>query len=181
MLDSSFALLLMDRIATVHSLVYGTPTENCQSMLPQHDNYLPQWMDPSPYNLSASIILDSTSNSSDQYNVTLIAERRRTFKGFFIQARSLTDHKIIGSFDPVKDPDVAKLIDCPGGTQIQVSDLQNAATHVINYPKSVVNFVWKPPANFEGKFYFEATVVAEYKVFWTGIETPPFNITKTGQ
>nr|CAH0111319.1 unnamed protein product [Daphnia galeata] len=164
MLDSFLALLLMDRITSIQSLVYGAPIENCQSMYPQHDYYLPQWLNPPPYTLSASIILDDTSDSSNQYN-----------------ARSLTGDKIVGSFDPDVDSNTAKLIDCHGGAHSYLSlnpspDSQNAATHVLNLPKRVVNFVWKPPANFEGEFYFVATVVAEYKVFWTGIETPPFNI-----
>lgn len=182
----------MDRIATIQSLVYGAPIENCQSMYPQHDYYLPQWLNPPPYNLSASIILeDDTSNSSTQYNgkhntlnmyivlsiwtdflttVTLFAKRRVTFKGFFIQARSLIGDTILGSFQPVENSDTAKLIDCPGGTNVIniltsfIRDLpfvrskfwfiQNAATHVLNLPKSIVNFVWKSPVNFEGEFYF---------------------------
>ena len=68
MLDSFLALLLMDRITSIQSLVYGAPIENCQSMYPQHDYYLPQWLNPPPYTLSASIILDDTSDSSNQYN-----------------------------------------------------------------------------------------------------------------
>jgi hypothetical protein len=66
-LNLLFALLLMDRMTTIQSLVYGAPIENCQSMYPQHDYYLPQWLEPPPYNLSASVILGA-SNSSIQYN-----------------------------------------------------------------------------------------------------------------
>ncbi|KAK4035998.1 hypothetical protein OUZ56_028071 [Daphnia magna] len=164
---NTFLLLYKTKI---QSLVYGTPVENCRSMIPQHDYNLPQWMDPPPYNLSASVILSNTTTT--QFNVTLFAKHGATFKGFFIQARSLTGDRadaILGSFDPVEDSRIAHLINCPDGAN-------NAATHNLNSPKRFVTFVWNPPADFEGKFYFVATVVAEYKKFWIGIETPAFSI-----
>ncbi|KAI9551512.1 hypothetical protein GHT06_021845 [Daphnia sinensis] len=148
MLSSVSVLLLLDQIAKIQSLVYGTPVENCRSMIPQHDYYLPQWMDPPPYILSASVI--PTNTATTQFNVTLFAKHGATFKGFFIQARSLTGDRadaILGSFDPVVDSRIAHLINCPDGAN-------NAVTHNLNSPKRFVTFVWNPPANFEGKFYF---------------------------
>lgn len=101
-------------------------------------------MDPPPYNLSASVILSNTTTTQFNGNnlqlkelflffflpsinlnwtVTLFAKHGATFKGFFIQARSLTGDRadaILGSFDPVEDSRIAHLINCPDGANVNI-------------------------------------------------------------
>lgn len=74
-------LLLLDKTAKIQSLVYGTPVENCRSMIPQHDYNLPQWMDPPPYNLSASVILSNTTTT--QFNGNNLQLKELFFFFFF--------------------------------------------------------------------------------------------------
>lgn len=139
LLGQLLALLIIHQSTRVQCLIYGTPVENCRSMLPQHDNFLPQ-MGQAPYNFSVSKIQNSNSASSNIFNgswllfivnclitldsifckVSLTALQRATFKGFFIQARtSDRSDSIIGSFNPEKS-DIFQFIDCTGGKNVSL-------------------------------------------------------------
>ena len=53
--------------------------------------------------------------------VTISSQNGETFKGYFIQARSLTDSRevaVIGTFELMKDDKFSKVISCPGGTKV---------------------------------------------------------------
>lgn len=59
--------LIIHQTANVQGLIYGTPVENCRSMLPQHDRFLPQ-IDPAPYNFTATMISGNRSDSPVKFN-----------------------------------------------------------------------------------------------------------------
>ena len=143
-------LMLVYRIVGVQSLSNGAPVENCRSMRPQHDfqhdpnaPVLPE-IDPSPFTFEASESYSNSSNSifNGQYSlstscicnkyilntfisfgciVTLSSKNSEIFKGYFIQARSITDAKedaIIGTFQLVEDDKFSKLMNCLDGTEV---------------------------------------------------------------
>ena len=61
------------------------------------------------------------------------------------------------------------------------SGRQNAVTHTGKTDSMyVVSFQWKPPASYQGLVRFRATVVQDYKTFWTGISSPPVTIIDSG-
>lgn len=95
--------------------------------------------------------LDFTEDDILQVNLT--ATRRATFKGFLIKA--IVDGEAKGAF--LRERDTQPMRDCPG-----------FVTHVDARLKTHVAFRWLPPRG-KGAVKFVATVVKDYRTFYTSI------------
>ena len=61
----------------------------------------------------------------------------------------------------------SRYLHCQGGQQNAVTHSGRTATMF------VVSFQWKPPASFQGRVVFRATVVVNYRLFWVDITAAP--------
>merc|ERR1712110_703063 len=63
-------------------------------------------------------------------------------------------------------PTSAQYLHCGGAPQ-------SAVTHAgANSGTFVISFQWRPPADLEGRVRIQATVVEDYRTYWTGILAP---------
>merc|ERR1719450_458934 len=138
----------------------GAPPSQCDSMTPGHGPQ-PQTSNP-PYQVTVS---SSKVSPGGQLTVELQPTGSGTFKGFLLEARSVEDDSIIGSFVTVNND--GKYVNCGNKPQ-------TAVTHVNNSPKSSVQVKWTAPSDFVGSVKLLATFVQDYSTFW--VKVPSNNI-----
>merc|ERR1719264_1735222 len=67
-------------------------------------------------------------------------------------------------------PTSAQYLHCGGAPQ-------SAVTHAgANSGTFVISFQWRPPADLEGRVRIQATVVEDYRTYWTGILAPSVTV-----
>ncbi|XP_078656419.1 putative ferric-chelate reductase 1 isoform X1 [Branchiostoma floridae x Branchiostoma belcheri] len=134
----------------------GAPAQACLDMTPQHGPS--EQSSTPPYEL---VVSNTTYAGGDEIQVTLSRTgNSATFRGFFIQARTvgLTDAQ--GRFTNL-DSATTKTVNC--GSE---ANSENGVTHTGQTDKSSVTVTWTAPANRVGHIQFRATVVETEQVFW---------------
>lgn len=132
-------------------LTYGYPTGSpkCSNTVPKHESHKAK-TSPSPYQVTAS------KSGSSKASVTISGA---TFKGFFLYATKPGSNDMIGEFTA---NDKSKKLSCGSAS---------ALTHANDNGKSSITVTWTAPDNFSGDVEFKATVVKEFKEFWTGLKS----------
>ncbi|KAF7496143.1 Putative defense protein 3 [Sarcoptes scabiei] len=125
---------------------YPTGAPKCSSKVPKHESHKPQTGE-SPYTLTAK----------KNGKTATVGISGGSFKGFFIYAVQPGSSDMIGTF---QTNDKVKELSCGSAS---------AATHANEKSKNSITLTWKAPDNFSGEVEFKATVVKEFKKFWTGI------------
>lgn len=115
----------------VNALPTGAPLEACDSMLPSHLPFSPQPSEP-PVSVN---ITKWAIFPNERVEITIQADEGIQFRGFFVQARSLSDDIPIGRFTPRNE---VNAINCFGM-------IQSAATHTNSMPKSEIVLEWEAP------------------------------------
>jgi len=108
-----FSLFLLSSIFVASCLAHkdGAPTSACLTMTPGHAGTSPQELSSAVHRLEFSPSPSSSANATPSYVLTLspkssATDIAKTFKGFFVQARSTTS----GDANPVgKDKSDAKV------------------------------------------------------------------------
>ena len=93
-----------------------------------------------------------------------------TFIGFLLEARSVEDDSIIGSFVTVNND--GKYVNCGNKPQ-------TAVTHVNKDPKSSVQVKWTAPSDFVGSVKIVATFVQSYNTYWVKVPSNDVVAVKT--
>lgn len=114
----------------VDAMSTGAPLDACESMLPNHPTFSPQLSEP-PIEVDYPVW---SVFPGDKVEVT-IRTTGVPFRGFFIQARPLSEDTPIGRFS---SSDEVNAINCFGM-------IQSAATHTSSIPKSQVIVEWEAP------------------------------------
>jgi hypothetical protein len=109
-------------------------------MMPQHEMHIPQTTEP-PYILEFDICCYDLDTA---YNLTLRGvDEQDISKGFFIQARSVSDDQLRGNFQPVNTD-----------SQRRECGENDAITHTTNNSKSSVIVTWTSPSTDVGEIHF---------------------------
>ncbi|XP_059479127.1 putative defense protein 3 isoform X1 [Neocloeon triangulifer] len=145
-----FVVLCSLLVLGVRASPGGAPLSACNSMSPIHGGSAQTG--PAPYTVTATAIDGQT------FEVSIVADAGVTFRGFFIQGRSVDTDNAVGSFAAAAD---AKSIDC-------FSNLESASTQIDNTDKSSVSVIWTAPASGEA-VNVVATVVQTLNTFWVKI------------
>merc|ERR1719150_2510740 len=169
-----FLLLLS---LSVDSFSRGSPEPACEEdMRPRH-GFATQGGRP-----PAEIVVDQSEVRQDHYlRVTL--RSTKPFKGFLLRAEDAQEKRNeFGSWSAVgtwyipyqniseTSPTSAKYLHCGGAPQ-------SAVTHAgANSGAFVVSFQWRPPADLVGRVRIQATVVEDYRTYWTGILAPAVTV-----
>lgn len=162
-------LKLITCLLLINSMVFahkdGAPLKACMEMTPGHTGTSPQPLETAIHKLMIAPAPQIKSVKKDSIVVTLNGAKG-AFKGFFIQARSLTSGDVnpVGVWDVSAASGLAKGVDCG-------DNKDSAVTHIDNTLKPSVSLFWTPPEKFSGKVVFVATVVQEYKTYWVGIQS----------
>ncbi|CAH2311748.1 Hypothetical predicted protein [Pelobates cultripes] len=136
----------------------GLVTVACDTMLPRHGNNSVQTTVP-PYTVSAS---NYSFSPGDNITVTLKANSDIVFKGFFLQARTVSGNNTVGYFTVTNS--TIQTLDC-GGT------VKSAVSHTSSINKSSISVLWTAPFTAEN-VHFRATFVQSRSVFWAEVESP---------
>lgn len=129
-------------MSTFQSLkkISGAPPIICESLTPNHGTATPQ-SSPSPYSINLSSYKIQKGGSVD---VTISGAS--AFQGFIIQARYSRDlYRLFGKFT-VRQPDIAKAIQC-----LNESD---TVTHTSPDDKPSVVLTWTAPEDYDGPIVF---------------------------
>ncbi|XP_059475159.1 putative defense protein 3 [Neocloeon triangulifer] len=129
----------------------GAPAIACDAMTPSHNGTAPQ-TGPAPYTLTATAI------DAQTVQVSIEADAGVTFRGFFIQGRSVDTDTAVGTFAPSAD---AQSIDC-------FSNPASASTHLDRTDKTSVSVLWTAPASGEA-VNVVVSIVQTFNVFWVKI------------
>ncbi|XP_059479136.1 putative defense protein 3 isoform X2 [Neocloeon triangulifer] len=148
-----FVALCSLLVLGVRALPGGAPITACNSMAPVHGGSAQTG--PAPYNVSATAI------DAQTVQVSIVADAGVTFRGFFIQGRSVDTDTAVGSFAAAAD---AKSIDC-------FSNLESASTHIDRTDKTSVSVIWTAPASGEAVNIF-ASIVQTVDTYWVKIPVP---------
>lgn len=157
----------------------GVPLEFpniCQTMVPSHNNTLPN-TDAAPFSISFSA---ACYDATLPINVTIQATQATTqFIGFFVEARKPGINSFsYGIFDSNGDHQI-KTLKCfnteasavcqynPGG--MKTRSVRHAGHDHTKWANKT--FKWTPPNNIADELEFVATVVQEYDEFWVGIKS----------
>ncbi|CAG2121665.1 unnamed protein product, partial [Medioppia subpectinata] len=89
----------------------------------------------------------------------------KSFKGFHVTARVPNSSTTVGKFTATAN---TKVLTC--------NPTSNAITHKNNDDKSSVTFNWTAPKKFKGKVEFRATIVKEFKEFYTNVRSAQVTI-----
>ena len=84
---------ILNTFGGVHSRSNGNVEEACDTMMPGHNNE-PQTSE-SPFEMSVSA---TEYSGGDSITITISSSTGQQFKGFFVQARRLTDDQRLGTF-----------------------------------------------------------------------------------
>lgn len=125
--------------AILHLKVYGSPfgapLDACESMLPDHNPFTPQPVE-APVDIIVSkwaIFPNEKITITLRGNLTIVNNFQ--FRGFFVQARPLSEDTPIGRFYPGNE---VNAINCFGM-------IQSAATHTNPTPKTEIVLEWEAP------------------------------------
>ncbi|KAG8436747.1 hypothetical protein GDO86_007727 [Hymenochirus boettgeri] len=140
--------------------VLGYPEGNispaCNTMLPQHNRYVPQ-TNPPPYTITVS---KTTFSAGDSISVTIQASSGNVFKGFILEAWTLGGNAITGTFSITNS-----------NTQgLSCSGTNSAVSHTSPADKLSIATAWVAPADV-GPVKFRATVLKDFATFWSGVES----------
>jgi Reeler domain len=116
----------------------------CENLNPSHNGIIAQDT-PSPYR----IVVSSTSVKSGEIIDVEIQGEGRTFKGFFLLARTNEqEFQVLGEFLPDENEETSfNFRDCSGYTH-------NAVTHFNSELKDRISFKWRAPDIFDGSIHF---------------------------
>merc|ERR1712080_229664 len=176
-------------VGYTHGHSSGAPIAACiRDGVPNHDINAPQ-QSTSPYILmkgtgpqllfSRNTPIPYIYQPNEQISVHLITQDDHTvpFKGFFIRAIDYTTweqtrHQNQHQPDEFEDkPTVGSFKN--GNPHYKSYTGCAAITHLNADPKghsrNQVSVLWTAPRDFSGEVYFEATVVQNYTLFWTGL------------
>ncbi|CAH0558323.1 unnamed protein product [Brassicogethes aeneus] len=128
----------------------GAPPTVCDSMLPGHNESLPQAV---PLKQKFTV---SNSEVKAEEDVKIVVSGP-DFKGFMVEVRAKDQNKAVGQFVDV-DAKISQTIDCHGNKD-------SAITHVDKEPKKEVTLTWKAPKE-QGEYIVWGTIVESYEVFW---------------
>ncbi|XP_065209987.1 putative ferric-chelate reductase 1 homolog [Planococcus citri] len=154
-------LLFISAIHLSNGFKAGAPPLSCKTMTPGH-GVAPQ-TSPAPYSIT---IVQTDPDGSTRARISATASN--FFTGFLLTTKSQSPESP-GTFIAV--PDDSAIMNCG-------QDKDAAVTHRSNSKKQSVEVDWKPLAGFEGSVTFIGTVVYNYSVFWTGVESLPVQIGK---
>ncbi|KAK9877469.1 hypothetical protein WA026_018577 [Henosepilachna vigintioctopunctata] len=152
-----FICIFVAILATTQALPQGAPVKVCDSMLPLHRGSSPQGRD-SPYSITARRFQGALT-------VTLSSQLGNPFQGFMLQGRT-PDGRALGVFENVGG--FAHTINCA-----QAGD---TATHNNPSAKTLLEFTWLPPQDYEGPVIFNGTVAQDYSTYWTGVQSPSIQV-----
>lgn len=148
--------ILLCYIALVYCYPEGAP--KCDVDVPSHESHKPK-SGRAPYTIVATAPKGSSSTGKT-VTVTITGVRGKTFKGFILSARAPNTRTNIGKFTASAN---TQTLECNGST--------NTITHTDNKDKTSVSFKWTAPKDYKGKIEFRATIVKEYKEFWTNVRS----------
>ncbi|XP_012938630.1 ferric-chelate reductase 1 [Aplysia californica] len=135
----------------------GAPSRACSDMMPQHGGRTPQ-TGPPPYRVTFA-----PTNALPGKNIEVTISGGK-FKGFFIRARQGSRFLTNGKF-------TANM-----GTKLQCEG--SGITHTTSVSRSAIKVIWTVPQNLSTEpYYFVATVVEQFKNFWTFIHSTNGNTT----
>lgn len=119
----------------VYASPFGAPLESCESMLPNHAPFVPQFGVP-PIDIIVSkwaVFPNEKIDVTIRVNQSIAADFQ--FLGFLVQARPLSEDIPIGRFYPANE---VQTINCFGM-------IQSAVTHTDRNPKTEIVFEWEAP------------------------------------
>ncbi|CAG4914987.1 unnamed protein product [Colias eurytheme] len=131
----------------------GAPIDACvkdRANQPNHGQHRTQPLATLPYRLMAS----SSAYAPDSH-VTVTIAGADTFKGFFIQARSVETHNWLGAWE--QTPNTTVHPEC------------SSITHADPRDKYRATLVWRAPIHSHGRVYFTGTVLKNYGTFWSNL------------
>lgn len=137
-----FAVLLFLKISHQHSR--GAPASRCETLTPSHQGIGSQDF-PSIFDIIPSV---DQIRPGDKMRVEIRSTAAdRSFRGFLLQARTLTEpFQIVGQFHE-EQPTSVEFRDCSG--------LRTAITHNTNDEFASRTFDWTAPTEFEGSVRFQ--------------------------
>ncbi|XP_051025270.1 LOW QUALITY PROTEIN: reelin domain-containing protein 1 [Acomys russatus] len=135
---------------------HGASTQACEDMGPRHTQSQPKH--PGTHHIT---IHTSSSSYLPGDKIPVSVRSSRHFMGFLLQARTVADHQIAGTF--VFTPRHSKLMAC--------FEEADTVTHSDKSPKRKLLFMWKAPGHAVGDIRFLLSVVESYFVYWTRIES----------
>ncbi|CRL04023.1 CLUMA_CG017141, isoform A [Clunio marinus] len=154
-LSDNILIIASDFVTNSLALPNGAPESACATMTPQH-GVEPQTSE-SPFRI---VVPKSNINGGEIIDVTIEVDPGRTFKGFFINAKTIEDEpRVVGEFLGNDQEAISYNFRNCGGTS-------NTATHSENELKSGITLKWKAPENYQGSIRFHATFVQERVTFW---------------
>ncbi|XP_066298530.1 putative ferric-chelate reductase 1 isoform X1 [Branchiostoma lanceolatum] len=157
-------LSLLAVTAVVRAYPSGAPSTACTDMFPQHGPS--EQTSTPPYEL---VVDKTTYAGGEEVQVTLQRTgNSATFKGFFIQARTVGSTDAQGRFTTL-DSGTTKTVNC--GSE---ANSENGVTHTGRTEKTEVAVTWTAPANRVGHIQFRATVVQTETVFWVSEVTSAY-------
>ncbi|XP_035283540.1 reelin domain-containing protein 1-like [Anguilla anguilla] len=161
-MKSSSELLLLCVLTSLSPLLpawafsQGAKPSSCVSMEPGHIRAHPQ--DPR----HSHVALHTPAHAYRPGDTLPVAVRSsRDFMGFLLQARSVRDDRVVGSFVLVP----------PGSRTLGCVDAGDTVTHSDKLLKRNLSFVWRAPDTPLGDVRFLITVVQSYFVYWARIES----------
>ncbi|XP_054161972.1 putative defense protein 2 [Oppia nitens] len=149
-------LVLLSVIVLCYCYPEGAPS--CKLNVPSHEKTKAK-SGKAPYNIVVTTPKTQT-NGEKTVTVTISGIGSKTFKGFHMTARVPNSSATIGKFTP---SDNAKILQC--------NPSSNAITHKDNEDKESISFSWSAPKKYKGKVEFRATIVKEYKEFYTNVKS----------
>ena len=118
----------------------GVSDVACSNLIPIHGDFQPQSSIANVQIVPHAIKI----NRGQQLKVTMYSSVSDFFfRGFIIQARTVSNNKIVGSFSAT-----------PSMKTLLCGYLHSTACHNSPSPKSNLLLVWKAPANFRGNVRF---------------------------
>lgn len=137
-----FAVLAVCKNSHQHSR--GAPESRCETLTPSHTGLGSQAF-PSPFEIIPSV---DAIRPGDKMTVEIRSgEVDRSFRGFLLQARTLTTpFQIVGQFQE-EQPTSVNFLDCSG--------LRTSITHNSSAEFTSRTFEWMAPTEFEGSVRFQ--------------------------
>lgn len=121
----------------------GAGSSACETLTPQHGSNEPQITEaPFVFNLSTQNV-----GQGETMTISIEAENSFGFRGFMIQARTLTEApEVIGQFEFIE-----------GSRSVSCADLppNSVATHSSSALKIKLQLTWQAPINFVGIINFQ--------------------------
>eukprot|EP00092_Neocalanus_flemingeri_P006462 GFUD01006966.1.p1 GENE.GFUD01006966.1~~GFUD01006966.1.p1 ORF type:complete len:488 (+),score=117.33 GFUD01006966.1:135-1598(+) len=149
---------------STHGYGSGAPPSQCVSLVPGH-GLTPKDNSNTPYVVKLNS-LQLKPGASAEVELTHDGSEKH-FKGYLVQARSVSDDSVTGTFEIVSDD--AQYVQCGEVPR-------SAVTHVFSESKESIKLNWIPPTNFSGKVEIVATFVQDYANYWVKVPSKTFEI-----